>query len=84
VATNINLNICSDTLRWNGNASNVWGDASNWDCGKLPDVNSIVYIPAGLPRYPIVFSFAEIKKLLLQNGATITVKSGVQFKLNGQ
>jgi hypothetical protein len=80
----LNLGICSDTLVWNGNYSVAWGDAANWDCGIVPTITSTVYIPAGLLRYPIVLSAVEIKKLIMQNGASILIQTGTNFKLNGQ
>lgn len=80
----LNLGICSDTLIWNGNRSVVWDDAANWDCGSTPGINSIVVIPAGAIRMPIVFGNATIRSLRLQTGASINVRPGVVLTLHGQ
>lgn len=80
----LNLGICSDTLIWNGNRSVVWDDAANWDCGSTPGINSIVVIPAGAIRMPIVFGNATIRSLRLQTGAGINVRPGVVLTLHGQ
>ena len=82
-APNINLGICGDTLVWNGNDNITWGNSNNWDCGKVPDINSIVFIPAGRPRYPVIISDIEIKTLILQPGGTVVLFSGKKLTLNG-
>jgi hypothetical protein len=84
VANLVNLSICGAVMKWNGNSNNAWGNAANWDCGVVPGINSIVIIPGGLLRYPIIFISTEIKSIELQSGSSITVVPGVLFKLNGQ
>ena len=84
ISPNINLGICSDSLRWNGNISIAWGNPANWDCGTVPGINSIVIIPSAAVRYPTVFSSTEIRRLRLLNGASVTVQTGVILTLNGQ
>jgi hypothetical protein len=82
--TTVNLDHCgSDTLIWNGNTNSVWSNPGNWDCG-VPGINTTVFIPGGLTRYPVIFSSQEIKKLIIQPGASCIVQSGTVLKLNGQ
>jgi large repetitive protein len=75
---------CGSTIAWTGNVNTVWNDFRNWDCEGVPGPNSIAVIPGGMPRYPTVTTNAEIKRLNLSPGATVTVQAGVQLKLNGQ
>jgi hypothetical protein len=77
------VNICNVTCTanyWTGTVSTAWENAANWSCGSVPDSNSVVYIAAGMPRYPIVSSMASCKKVITSTGATLHVTPG--FKLN--
>ena len=69
---------------WNGSINNSWSNPGNWDCGNLPGIASNVIIPSGLARYPTVFASAEVRSLTLLPGATVTVITGINLKLNGQ
>ena len=79
----LNLDTCGINVTWNGNLNNVWANAANWDCGVVPGITSNVFIPAGVDRYPIIFSATEIKSLSIQNGASVRVKTAINFKING-
>lgn len=83
IAGKVNLDTCGITVTWNGSLSNVWANAANWDCGVVPGITSNVFIPSGVARYPIIFSPTEIRSLSIQNGASVTVKTAVHFKING-
>jgi hypothetical protein len=82
-ATGINLTICTDTLYWNGNDNIDWDNPNNWDCGTVPGNTSFVIIPSGRPRYPVIFTNTEIRKLELRNGAAVIVFTGKQLTING-
>lgn len=69
---------------WNGSVSNVWSEPGNWNCNVVPGVTSVVIVPSGLARYPTVFGSTEVRSLALEPGATVTVPTGIQLKLNGQ
>ena len=79
----INLSECGNSLTWTGAVSIVWGNGANWNCGFAPGITSDVLIPSGLARYPTVFNATEIKSIVLQNGAAVTVRPNVQLRLNG-
>lgn len=77
------VNICNVSCTanyWTGSVSTAWENAANWSCGSVPDSNSVVYIAAGMPRYPLVSSMASCKKVITSTGATLNVTPG--FKLN--
>lgn len=84
ISPNINLGICGDTLVWNGNDNIIWSNPNNWDCGKVPVTTSIVYIPGGRPRYPVITDDTEIKTLILQAGGIVVLFNGKKLTLNGQ
>lgn len=81
--SNINLSVCSDTAVWNGNDNLLWNNPANWDCGTVPGINSVVFIPAGRPRYPVIMVSTEIKKLEVQPGAAVIVFTGKNLTING-
>lgn len=81
---NLNLSFCiSDTIVWNGNYSVSWNNAANWDCGIIPGINSIVIIPTGASRYPVIPADVEIKTLFVRPGATILLVTGKVLIING-
>jgi hypothetical protein len=51
--------------------------------GTVPGSTGNVVIPAGVVRYPTVFTSTEIKSILIQNGASINVVAGSELKRNG-
>ena len=69
---------------WNGSVSDEWENPANWSCNALPGINSVVVIPSGVLNYPTISITTEVKSLEVRTGATITVKTGVTLKLNGQ
>lgn len=79
----VNLTVCGDTIVWNGNYNVNWENPANWDCGKVPDVNSIVIISGGRPRYPVIRQNTEIKKLELYTGTSVTLNAGLVLVING-
>jgi ELWxxDGT repeat protein len=68
-------------VTWTGDVSTVWEDPANWQPGVLPGSTTEVIIPSGRPRYPTVAVNTQVKKLSCQSGATITVASGISFKV---
>jgi hypothetical protein len=75
---------CGTTITWTGNANTNWHDPANWDCNGVPWIFTNVVVPSGRPRYPLVSVNAEIKSLAVSPGATVTVATGVNLKVNGQ
>jgi len=63
---------------WTGAISTQWNDPDNWSCGILPNNQTTVAIPAGLPRYPIVPAgiTAYCYDVDLETGATLMVATG--------
>jgi hypothetical protein len=73
-----------NTVTWNGSVNEAWENPDNWNCGIMPNLNSIVIIPSGVPNYPQINTNFEIKTLFVNPNSKITIKQGVLFKLNGQ
>lgn len=79
----LNFDPCGTTISWNGSISNEWHQPFNWECGAVPGITTNVIIPSGLTRYPVVFISTEIRKLTIRDGASVTVKQNINFKING-
>ncbi|MBL7728063.1 MAG: hypothetical protein JNM68_10270, partial [Dinghuibacter sp.] len=75
---------CGPTITWTGAADTQWHNPANWGCGGVPWKYSSVVIPSGSPRYPVVMGSTEVKSITIQPGATVTVLTGVDLKVNGQ
>lgn len=81
-ADEYNINV-TGTILWTGAVSNDWFDVRNWNLCELPGTTSDVVINGALPNYPLVTANVIIKSLTLNTGASITVATGVDFKLIG-
>jgi len=70
----------SATNNWTGALSTFWSVAGNWSCGRVPDNNDNVVIPANIPNnfYPIVTAgiTGNTKALTIMPGAKVTVNDG--------
>ena len=69
----------STTNTWTGAVSTFWTDAANWGCGRVPNSNDDVIVPAGIPNnfFPIVTAgtTGNTKALTIMPGAKITINS---------
>jgi hypothetical protein len=64
-------------ISWTGNISTDWENAGNWSGNAVPTASSIVTIPAGRPRYPVVNTNTSIRSITLASGAWVTIAPGV-------
>ena len=69
-------------LDWMGATSNAWEETSNWNCNKLPDGNTDVFIKSGAAFNPFLNTNTGIRSLKLSNAAIVRVKNGVQLQIN--
>ena len=69
---------CS-TNKWIGVVSNAWENPGNWSCGRIPDANTDVEIPAS--GAVLVSSMAYCRILLLDPGCNFSVSSGFKFSV---
>ncbi len=83
IIINLNPNCIDDVIRWSGNISNAWENDGNWDCGLMPSPTDEVIISAFARFQPVVNANDEIKKLIMNNGSSIIINTGVLFLLNG-
>ncbi len=61
------------TIQWTGNVSNDWNNISNWNLGRVPNLNDDVLIPAG--KTVTISSGAIVAKSLVANG-TLNLNGG--------
>ncbi|MBL7746319.1 MAG: lamin tail domain-containing protein, partial [Chitinophagaceae bacterium] len=73
----------ANTLEWTGAVNTDWNNAGNWTCGTIPTTTSNVIVKTGVPNYPVVNLNVEIRSLTITTGATVTVATGFDLKLNG-
>jgi endoglucanase Acf2 len=64
-------------INWTGNVSTAWETPGNWSTNTVPNANSVVHIPAGRPRYPVVNANASITSLTGAAGTSVTLLQGV-------
>lgn len=69
---------------WVGGTSTVWSNPQNWKCGIVPGPTSEVEINGGRAFYPNITSNTTIKKITINNGASINVATGVQLTITSQ
>ena len=67
---------------WDGSTSIDWWEASNWSRNIVPDLNSNVIIPYGVPNYPKCESTRAVNNLHIEPGASITLGAGT-LQVNG-
>jgi len=70
-------------VSWIGSADIAWENSANWSCGTLPDGNTDVIIRATAPRFPEVNSIAYCRRLFMQYGASVLVKTGFLLNTTG-
>jgi len=68
-------------ISWTGSISTDWENAGNWSSNAVPTASSIVTIPAGRPRYPVVNVTTTVKSLTCVPGTSVTLGPGVQLIL---
>ncbi|MES2848333.1 MAG: SdrD B-like domain-containing protein [Bacteroidota bacterium] len=66
--------------RWTGAVSVAWENPLNWNTHKVPDINTAVIIPSGVPNSPEINTNADCYSIHIDPSATVLVKTG--FKLN--
>jgi hypothetical protein len=64
-------------ISWTGNEDVNWENAANWSGNAVPTATSIITIPAGRPRYPIVNATTTVRSLTCVAGTSVTIAEGV-------
>ncbi len=70
-------------VTWTGAISTDWSVAGNWSCGVVPDQYTDVYIFSNVPNFPLVGLNVDIRSLTVSPGASVTVATGFELKVNG-
>lgn len=68
-------------MHWVGNVDTAWENPANWSTNAVPTAASVVIIPMGRPRYPVVNISTTVKSLLCIGGTTVTLAEGVVLGL---
>ncbi|MCB0664830.1 MAG: hypothetical protein KDC80_03365, partial [Saprospiraceae bacterium] len=68
---------------WTGCAQNSsWHDPENWSSGMIPSLEDAVFIPAGMgTNYPSLDQNVTIRLLDMEQGASVHIPEGVEFKV---
>ena len=66
---------------WTGNLSTAWENAGNWSSNAVPTATSIIHIPAGRPRYPVLNSNTSVTSITFASGTSVTIVPGVELKV---
>ena len=81
--SNVTSIIIKNAGLWTGAFNSDYLNSGNWQCGVVPDLNTNVTIPSGVPNYPIISSaIGNANNLTIQSGASLTVSDG-NFKVAG-
>ncbi|MEO8406264.1 MAG: hypothetical protein ABI480_16765 [Chitinophagaceae bacterium] len=69
------------TTYWTGAVSTDWTNTGNWSTGIVPTITSpsIVVIPAGKPRYPVISAVSPANSISLEVGTSLTVTGTLQL-----
>ena len=70
---------CPEENQWNGSVNDNWSNASNWDCGVVPNRTSVTIPKVDNGNYPVVP--ASLSLVLLND---LIVEKGASFHLNGR
>lgn len=73
--------VVSTSGMWTGAVNTNWLNTANWSCGTIPDLNTDVVIPNGVPNMPVVNNNVSCKSLLIQPGAALTVAPGIKLAI---
>jgi hypothetical protein len=66
---------------WTGNVNTAWENAANWSSNSVPTASSIVTIPSGRPRYPIVNANTTVKSISTAPGTSVTIAPGIELNV---
>lgn len=66
---------------WTGQVNTAWETAGNWSCGVVPDTNTDVYIPTGVPSC-ILITEKPARTIRVQPGAIFRVQPGGRLNLS--
>jgi hypothetical protein len=69
------------TLTWAGSSSTSWTSSLNWRPRVAPNETYLALIPAGMPRYPTITASAAIRDLTINNGASVTLNTGLTLDI---
>ncbi|MFZ4057643.1 MAG: beta strand repeat-containing protein [Ferruginibacter sp.] len=82
-STPSNVYVLKFVAHWIGfytSAVNIsWENTANWNCGKIPDANTDVFIPAGSLT---INSAAQCRSITARPSSIVTVTSGNSLKVN--
>ncbi|MCW3108782.1 MAG: hypothetical protein JWQ09_3288 [Segetibacter sp.] len=69
---------------WTGAVDEAWETDNNWNCGRVPDENTDVFISNNSPRNPILNSDRSCRSITVSKEKKFTVKAGFVLTLTGK
>jgi uncharacterized repeat protein (TIGR01451 family) len=76
--------VIKTTAIWTGAQNNAWENAANWNINVVPDSETMVVIPAGVPNYPVVNSSVVCFAIKVDKNASITINEGFNLEITGK
>ncbi|MGV3460632.1 MAG: hypothetical protein ACO1N9_09295 [Flavobacterium sp.] len=71
------------TSVWNGSVSDSWVTNANWTPNAVPNANTKVVIPAGVPNNPTLAPNVEIRTLTIETGAVVNSTDTATLTITG-
>lgn len=78
------VNLYKVGANWTGASSTDWTDTGNWSCGIVPDQYTDMQVNKNVPNYPVLNAPVNIKSLLVQLGASVTIAAGGVLNVLGR
>jgi len=72
ISNSIYISITNNII-WNGKLNADWNSSGNWCNNKIPNDTVDISIPANITNSPSILTSTTVKKLLLSNGAKLTI-----------
>ena len=66
---------------WTGNTSTAWETPGNWSDNEVPTAGSVVIIPSGRPRYPVISVNTTVYSIHCAEGSAVMVGEGVEVRV---
>lgn len=76
--------VIKTTAIWTGAQNELWENPANWNINAVPDSETIVIIPANMPKNPSVNSNATCFSMRVDNNASVIINEGYHLEITGK
>ena len=66
----------TSSMNWDGSESSSWHTPGNWSGNTIPTHSHNITIPSGVSNEPVIKYDADCNNMMVENGATLTIKRG--------